>query len=80
MLTRALSTLGQAVIATFSPQGPEKCSGLDVIQYDASRIGETLGPAYDLLEQQEELHFTPSGGEQWFNYFRFQKNEQPRST
>lgn len=75
VLTRALITRGQAVIATFSPQGPEKCSGLDIIQYDASRIGETLGPAYDLLEQREERHLTPSGGEQWFNYFRFQKNE-----
>lgn len=74
-LTRALATRGQAVIATFSPQGPEKCSGLEIIQYDAFRMGETLGPAYDLLEKQEERHLTPSGGEQWFNYFRFRKNE-----
>jgi len=77
VLTRSLASQGQAIIATFSPQGPEKCSGLDIVQYDASRISEVLGPAYVLLEQQEELHVTPSGGEQWFNYFRFQKNEQP---
>lgn len=73
VLEEALETGGQAIIATFSPRGPEKCSGLDIVKYDAPRIESTLGPAFQLLEQQEHLHVTPAGREQWFNYFRLRK-------
>jgi hypothetical protein len=73
ILTRALELQGQAIIATFSLQGPKKCSGLDIVQYDAEKMALILGPAFVLLEEQEELHITPRGGEQRFNFFRFQK-------
>jgi trans-aconitate methyltransferase len=73
VLEKALEPGGQAIIATFSPQGPKKCSGLDIVRYDAQKIEKTLGPAFRLLEQQEDLHTTPAGREQRFNYFRILK-------
>ena len=41
---------GQAVIATFGPEGPTRCSGLDVRRYDPEALLEVLGPQFDLLE------------------------------
>ena len=42
-LKRALKTGGHAIIATFAMDGPEKCSGLPVVRYDAASLGRTLG-------------------------------------
>jgi ubiquinone/menaquinone biosynthesis C-methylase UbiE len=73
VLNRSLEPQGQAIIATFSPLGPEKCSGLEIIQYTAGKMQAVLGPSFELLEQQEELHLTPWGDKQNFNFFRFRK-------
>ncbi len=73
VLEQALEPGGQAIIATFSPQGPKKCSGLETVRYDAPGIEKTLGPAFRLLEHQENLHITPRGQEQRFNFFRILK-------
>lgn len=70
VLRDALGPGGQAILATFSPRGPKKCSGLDIVQYDARTIRKTLGPAFHLLHHREHRHITPAGGAQWFNYFR----------
>src|SRR4051794_18265596 len=37
-LTMALRPGGHAIIATFSPDGPERCSGLPIIRYDAASL------------------------------------------
>lgn len=74
VLQKALAPGGQAILATFAPGGPAKCSGLDIVQYDAERLGKELGPEFILVEQHEERHRTPAGGEQLFNFFRFQRH------
>ena len=74
VLELTLDSGGQAIIATFSPSGPKKCSGLEIVQYDTASIEQALGPAFRLLEMQEDVHLTPDGREQRFNYFRFLKN------
>lgn len=73
VLNAAVGPGGQAIIATFAPGGPEKCSGLDIIQYDAGKLGTELGPEFLLQEQQEEVHITPANREQLFCFFRFQR-------
>jgi SAM-dependent methyltransferase len=73
VLRQALAPGGQAILATFAPGGPEKCSGLDIVQYDAGKLGDELGPEFALQEQHEERHETPAGREQLFNFFRFQR-------
>jgi ubiquinone/menaquinone biosynthesis C-methylase UbiE len=70
-LRTALRSGGQAIIATFSPQGPERCSGLPVVRYDAHRLGDVLGPAFRLIETRADEHRTPWGSSQHFQFSRF---------
>jgi hypothetical protein len=64
---------GGVVIATFGPQGPERCSGLPVSRYSPEQLAEELGSSYELEEAQCENHQTPSGTTQQFVYCRFQR-------
>jgi len=70
-LRKALRPAGQVLIAAFAIGGPEKCSGLEIVQYDAAGLGKELGPGFSLLEQQQENHRTPAGMSQRFGYYRF---------
>lgn len=72
-LGHALQPDGHAIIATFSLNGPDQCSGLPVVQYDADKISALLGDAYCLLNTIEEVHRTPAGALQEFNYFHFRR-------
>ena len=71
ILNNSLTVGGYLVLAAFAIGGPDKCSGLDIMQYDLETLSQELGDSYRLLEQRSELHITPDGGEQQFNYFRF---------
>jgi SAM-dependent methyltransferase len=59
---------GHVVVATFGPEGPEKCSGLPVRRYDAAGIAAELGPAFELVGSAAETHQTPWGKGQAFAY------------
>ena len=72
-LRNALEPNGAVVIATFAPEGPPKCSGLDVVRYDEKSIAAELGAEFRLQEVRRETHVTPWQAEQRFNYFRFQR-------
>jgi 2-polyprenyl-3-methyl-5-hydroxy-6-metoxy-1,4-benzoquinol methylase len=67
-LLRSLKTGGHAIVATFGPQGPLKCSGLDVVRYDAQALHQALGQQFELIDSQIEQHKTPTGAEQQFVY------------
>lgn len=71
--TQALKPGGQMIVATFGPQGPMKCSGLEVCRYSAESLAEVLGPRFLLIESLTEIHNTTFGAEQQFLYcsFRF---------
>lgn len=73
-LKRTLTHDGHVVIATFAIDGPLKCSGLDVVRYDAQAISAELGGDFRLVEQADETHVTPWNTEQKFSYFRFVRN------
>ena len=72
-LNRALESNADVLIATFAIGGPEKCSGLDIVQYDAEKIQEVLGAEFELLDVKHEIHITPGNAQQKFNYFHFRK-------
>ena len=72
-LRRALAKDGQAIIATFAADGPARCSGLAVARYDAAGMSEAMGAEFELVEQVDETHVTPSKAEQRFSYFRFRR-------
>jgi ubiquinone/menaquinone biosynthesis C-methylase UbiE len=70
-LRRSLQAGGQLVISTFAIGGPERCSGLDIVQYDAQKLERELGREFTLLEQEEVMHQTPAQKEQLFGFYRF---------
>jgi trans-aconitate methyltransferase len=72
-LTAALKPGGHAIIATFAPDGPEKCSGLPVMRYDAESLGRTLGSAFKLVEARREAHVTPWNSVQQFQFSLFRR-------
>lgn len=65
---RAVNQGGRVIVATFGPDGPTKCSGLDVMRYDADALHDEFGPAFRLLEHLTEVHHTPAGATQQFTY------------
>ena len=77
VMDRALAPGGQAIIATFARGGPERCSGLPVVQYDADRLCAELGERWLLLEEGSERHATPAGANQEFAWFRFARDDAP---
>jgi 2-polyprenyl-3-methyl-5-hydroxy-6-metoxy-1,4-benzoquinol methylase len=59
---------GHVIVATFGPEGPNKCSGLDVMRYDAASLTEELGARFRPTESFTEMHRTPAGATQQFLY------------
>uniref|UniRef100_E6QM48 Methyltransferase type 12 n=1 Tax=mine drainage metagenome TaxID=410659 RepID=E6QM48_9ZZZZ len=57
---------GTLLLSTFGPEGPQKCSGLDVVRYSAESLLYELGEDFELLTSQQQMHRTPSGGTQQF--------------
>ncbi|MFO7858544.1 MAG: class I SAM-dependent methyltransferase [Ectothiorhodospiraceae bacterium] len=62
---------GTLIMATFGPEGPHQCSGLDVCRYDAAALQKELSPAFTLVDDAVEEHQTPGGTWQQFQYARF---------
>jgi len=73
LLMRTVPIGGHAVIATFALDGPEKCSGLEVRRYDGGTLAAELGPRFHLLKSVPELHRTPWGAPQSFQYSLFRR-------
>jgi SAM-dependent methyltransferase len=63
---RALKPEGSLVVSTFGPSGPERCSGLAAMRYDASSLGSEFGDRFRLVESSLDQHETPSGAVQQF--------------
>ena len=76
VLKRALQPGGHLIIMAFAVDGPKKCSGLDIVQYDAEKIEAELGDSFGLIEEGYEVHITPAGKEQKFAYFRFTRQPE----
>lgn len=67
---------GHVIVSTFGPEGPTKCSGLDVVRYDANSLHNQFGVRFRLLESSKELHRTPFGTTQQFLYCYCKVEEQ----
>lgn len=59
---------GHVIVATFGPEGPTKCSGLEVVRYDANGLHEEFGARFELEQSEIEVHRTPFGTTQQFLY------------
>ncbi len=74
-LRSALRAGGHAIIGTFAPDGPEKCSGLPVERYDAKSLAATLGDGFRLVDSCRHDHVTPWGSVQRFHFGTFRRED-----
>lgn len=72
-LRDVLKVNGTAIIATFAPDGPERCSGLAVARYSPESLAAILGTAFMLVDSRRHVHHTPWGSTQPFQYSRFSR-------
>ena len=72
-LTNALEPGAHVIIATFGLDGPEKCSGLEVVRYSPETMAAVLGGGFQLVETSSEEHTTPRDTSQNFVYCRFKR-------
>jgi 2-polyprenyl-3-methyl-5-hydroxy-6-metoxy-1,4-benzoquinol methylase len=67
-VAHAVKRGGHVIISTFGPDGPARCSGLDVVRYDAESLHREFGVHFRMLGSSTELHRTPFGTIQQFLY------------
>ncbi len=72
-LLNYLESDGLFAVATFAKEGPLKCSGLPIQQYDAQALMDWLGSDFQLLKESKETHKTPWESEQLFQFCLFRK-------
>jgi SAM-dependent methyltransferase len=68
VLRKAIQSHGHFLLATFGPEGPKRCSGLDVQRYSVEQIGALLESDFKLHRHEIEEHSTPLGTIQQFLY------------
>ena len=61
------------IVATFAPDGPEKCSGLPVQRYSAETLAARLGDTFCLVDHAYETHTTPWQAAQRFCFGLFRR-------
>jgi ubiquinone/menaquinone biosynthesis C-methylase UbiE len=67
-LRRAVRVGGHIILATFAPDGPERCSGLDVVRYSPESLHHEFEGEFEVVDSTRETHHTPFGREQKFIY------------
>lgn len=67
------SVTGYMIIGTFSTNGPTKCSGLDIRQYDEEALTAELENGFDKLRCITEDHTTPFNTIQNFLFCSFKR-------
>lgn len=67
---RSLMPGGTVVLATFALDGPARCSGLEVVRYDAAALHAAFGADFELQDSRPDAHLTPGGSLQSFIYVR----------
>jgi ubiquinone/menaquinone biosynthesis C-methylase UbiE len=59
---------GHVIVASFGPDGPTRCSGLEVMRYSPEGMHAEFGASFELLDSVREDHRTPDGLIQAFVY------------
>ena len=64
---------GYFVLATFSDEGPNKCSGLEICKYSELDLKKQFEEAFSVVDSFKENHSTPFETIQNFTFSVFQK-------
>jgi SAM-dependent methyltransferase len=67
-VARAVKPGGHVIVATFGPEGPTQCSGLNVARYDPEGLQREFGSGFRWVKHCTDLHRTPAGSVQQFIY------------
>lgn len=68
LVRRSVKPGGYVLMATFGPNGPLQCSGLDVVRYTDEQLHHEFGAGFELLGSELDQHNTPMGTSQQFLY------------
>ncbi|MBW8361324.1 MAG: class I SAM-dependent methyltransferase [Kaistella sp.] len=71
--TAKAAVSGFLTIGTFSENGPEKCSGLTIKQYNEESLASVFAEGFEKLNCRRENHLTPFGTEQNFVFCSFKR-------
>ena len=71
--TNAVVPNGKLIIGTFSENGPKKCSGLDITQYNEATLTHVFENRFEKTECFTEDHLTPFDTIQNFIFCSFTK-------
>ena len=69
----AIKQNGYLILGTFSENGPNKCSGLEIKQYSQSSMSARFEVKFDRIKCMEEDHTTPFNTVQNFLFCSFTK-------
>ena len=73
VVSNAINTDGRLIIGTFSENGPKKCSGLEISQYNEETITQLFENKFNKIECIIEEHQTPFDTIQNFIFCSFIK-------
>lgn len=71
--SKAVTIGGKMVIGAFSTQGPLKCSGIEIQQYDEKLLTALAEPTFKKVHCFTQFHTTPSGSQQHFIFCHFNR-------
>lgn len=72
-LNHSLKSGGFLILGTFSDEGPEKCSGINIHQYSESEMSELFEKDFEKISFQKINHTTPWEATQNFSFGVFRK-------
>ena len=67
------SAMSNLIIGTFSKEGPLKCSGLNISQYNSQDLSNCFGTTFELVRAKTEDHITPFDTHQNFQFVHLKK-------
>lgn len=73
LAAQGVKTGGVMVVGTFSPAGPQKCSGLEIKQYTEESLTEVLEAYFQRIKCFNVDHYTPSQTLQNFTFCVFRR-------
>lgn len=68
LVRRSVKPGGHIIVASFGENGPQKCSGLDVVRYTPEAMHGEFGDDFKLVKSLKETHHTPFATTQEFVY------------
>lgn len=74
LVSQAVKPGGYLIIGTFATDGPTKCSGIEIQQYDEASMRAVFEPNFQSIEFVKTEHPTPFGTTQQFLFGRFRRN------